>query len=114
MFRTKSLFLCFALLVVATRTAATQSASNAWNGLVPLVSTRADVERLLGTSQMSRGFVYTYETKDDRVDVLYSAGPCALSGVEKWNVPSDVVVSMQVNPKQTILIDSLHLDAKKI
>jgi hypothetical protein len=111
--RTNCLFLCCVLLLVATHAAAAQSASNAWNGLVPLGSTRADVEQLLGTPKMSHGLVYTYETKDDRVDVLYSAGPCALSGVEKWNVPSDVVISMQVNPKQTILIDSLHLDAKK-
>jgi hypothetical protein len=111
--RTNCLFLCCVLLLVATHAAVAQSASNTWNGLVPLGSTRAEVEQLLGTPKMSHGFVHTYETKDDRVDVLYSAGTCALSGVEKWNVPSDVVISMQVNPRRTISFDSLHLDSKK-
>jgi hypothetical protein len=87
--------------------------SNDWNGFVPLHTTRSEIEQSLGAPKMSHGFVSVYETKDNRVDILYSAGPCASSGVEKWNVPADVVISIQVNPKGTVPFTSLHLDAKK-
>src|SRR5258708_4495161 len=95
---------------VAQRSAIT---SNEWKGLVPLHSTRADVERLLGVPTLSYGSVYRYETKNDLADILFSAGACELSGVEKWNVPSNVIISMQVAPKGNISFDSLHLDRKK-
>lgn len=91
----------------------TQSPTNSWSGLVPLRSTREEVEKLLGKSKMSHGFTYIYENQNERVDVLYSAGPCEPSGVERWNVPQDVVISMEVIPRKTILIKDLHLDPKK-
>jgi len=106
-------FLLIAVIAQAVAAQQVTPTSNEWNGLVPLHSTRSDVERLLGSSKMSQGFASTYETKDNRIDILYSAGPCALSGVEKWNVPADVVISMQVNPKGTVQFGNLHLDAKK-
>jgi hypothetical protein len=108
-----SLFLLVGLVGYATVAQQVTRTSNQWNGLTPLRSTRSDVEHLLGAAKMSHGFVYTYETKDDRAVVLFSAGPCLLSGVEKWNVPADTVISMEVNPKGTISFDPLHLDADK-
>jgi hypothetical protein len=80
---------------------------------VPLQSTRGEVEKLLGKSKMSHGFTYIYENGNERVDVLYSAGPCELSGVERWNVPKDVVIWMEVFPRKSVLIKDLHLDPKK-
>jgi hypothetical protein len=91
----------------------TQPPTNSWSGLVPLRSTRGDVEKLLGKSKMSHGFTYIYENENERVDVLYSAGSCEPSGVERWNVPNDVVIWMEVIPRKSILIKDLHLDSKK-
>jgi hypothetical protein len=91
----------------------TQTPTNSWSGLVPLRSTREEVEKLLGQSKMSHGFTYIYENENERVDVLYSAGPCELSGVERWNVPKDVVIWMEVIPRKRILIKDLQLDPKK-
>jgi hypothetical protein len=83
---------------------------NAWRGLTPLHSTRLDVERLLGRAKVHRGTTYVYETADETVDVLYSLGPCKLSGVERWNVAADVLIKIDVRPRGKMLIESLRLD----
>lgn len=84
--------------------------TNAWRGLVPLRSARPDVERVLGKPKTSHGATFVYETTDEAVDVLYSAGPCALNAVERWNVAADVVIRIDVRPHAKVLIDSLRLD----
>jgi len=86
---------------------------NVWRDLVPLHSTRVDVERMFGSSKMSHGFNYIYQGDNERVDVLYSAGPCKLSGVERWNVPVDTVIKVMVTPKMTLLVRDLRPDAGK-
>jgi len=90
-----------------------QSPPNAWRGLVPLRSGRPDVERLLGKPKTSHGVTFVYETTDETVDVLYSAGPCKLSAVERWNVAADVVIRIDVRPHAKLLIDALRLDKAK-
>jgi hypothetical protein len=87
-----------------------QSPSNGWRGLVPLHSARPDVERLLGKPKSSHGATFVYETTDETVDVLYSAGPCKVSAVERWNVAADVVIRIDVRPHAKVLIDALRLD----
>ena len=86
------------------------SQAEGWRGIVPLHSTRADVERLLGTPTKSHGVSFTYDTKDERVLVFYSAGPCKKGVSEEWNVPADTVLSITVHPNAKLLIDSLKLD----
>ena len=79
-----------------------------------LHSTRADVERIFGKGKgHPNGFTYIYENERLRVDVLYSAGPCKASGVERWNVPEDTVIRMEISQKQTILAQDFYLDPKK-
>jgi hypothetical protein len=43
-----------------------------WRGLVPLKSKRLDVEQLLGESIDSHGQTKIYQSKSERIDVLYS------------------------------------------
>jgi hypothetical protein len=83
---------------------------NSWRGLVPLPSTRADVERILGKAKTSHGSTYVYETEIETVDVLYSLGQCKLTAVERWNVAADIIIRMDVRPRGKILVQSLHLD----
>ena len=59
---------------------------NSWRGIVPLHSTRVDVEKLLGKPISSRGATFVYDTNEQRINILYSSGKCVLSGSEKWNV----------------------------
>ena len=87
--------------------------ATAWQDLVPLESTRADVERALGKPEISRYSTSTYNTAQDRIDVLYSEGPCLASEVERWNVRKDVIIRIDVRPKHTLRVEQLVLDKTK-
>ena len=83
---------------------------NAWRGLLPLKSSRAEVERLLGSSTGSVGDIYLYETKDEKVRVVYSQGSCEPSLEGQWKVPADTLLSITVFPQSKVLVNSLRLD----
>jgi hypothetical protein len=84
-----------------------------WHDLVPLHSNRADAERVLGKPQKSRYSTSIYETAHDRIDILYSEGPCEASEVERWNVSKDVIIRIDVRPKQTVPVEALVLDRNR-
>ena len=89
------------------------SQAKGWRGLIPLHSTRADVERSLGAPRESRGVASTYDTQNERVLVFYSAGGCKEGASNDWNVPRDTVVSMSVHPNAKLLVEDLKLDKMK-
>jgi hypothetical protein len=84
------------------------SPAEGWRGIVPLHSTRMDVERLLGSPRESRGVASNYETESERVLVFYSADPCKKG--EEWNVPRGTVASFTVSPKATLPVADLKLE----
>jgi hypothetical protein len=86
---------------------------NAWRGIIPLHSTRADVERLLGNHKWSHGATFIYESESERVDVVYSKGVCKLSGVERWRVPEDVVIKLEVASRSNMFVRDLKLDPRR-
>jgi hypothetical protein len=65
--RNKILFLCGLILIAAVNVSAQK-----WRKIEPLRSTRADVERLLGTNENSYGVVYEFE--DGNLLMEYSSG----------------------------------------
>lgn len=68
-----------------------------WRGIVPLHSSRQDVERVVGVPAESNGI--TYVLKNERVNVVYSNGKCGkVSGVG-WNVPPGTVLAITVYPQ---------------
>jgi hypothetical protein len=94
----------------ATLAAASRLQAAEWRGLVPLRSTRADVERLLGPPQP--GTLGSYRTKSERVLVLYADGPCgANSG--GWAVPFNTVVGISVTPHTPLKVADLSLDESR-
>jgi len=93
---------CAALLLAAAHAQAKE-----WRRIVPLRSTRAQVERRLGKSR--RGY---HELKTERAFFYYSSGRgCA--GGEGWNVPADTVVRILVTPKTRLWLSALRLDMKR-
>jgi len=82
-----------------------------WRKLVPLESTRADVERLLGPSKET--YLADYTLEEGNLSVIYSSGPCGPDRTGGWNVPKDVVVSLSFSPKQKKRISALKLSPKK-
>lgn len=62
-------------------------------GIVPLHSTRTDVERLYGVS--SDSCRCNFRTSKETINVAFATAPCALP-VYGWNVPRDTVLSFRV------------------
>jgi hypothetical protein len=82
-----------------------------WRKLVPLQSTRADVERLLGPSK--EAYFADYKLEEGNLSVIYSSGPCGAGRTGGWNVPKDKVVSLSFSPKHKKRMSALKLSPKK-
>lgn len=81
-----------------------------WQGLVPLQSTRSDVERLLGRSEDRCKCIY--RTDDSVVFVEYSEEPCR-GNPPGWNVPADRVLSISVRSQKERKFSELNLDLSR-
>jgi hypothetical protein len=86
---------------------------NAWRGLVPLRSTRNEVERVLKNPKNSSPPDYIYEADNENIIVRYSTDLCNRSGKVEWNVPVDTVITITVSPKAKLLVRDLHLDLRQ-
>lgn len=82
-----------------------------WRRIVPLKSTRADVERLLGPTK--EPYFGVYHLKEGVLDIEYSSGPCSPERKGGWNVPKDVVITVNFSPKRKTRIGDLKLDRTK-
>jgi hypothetical protein len=70
--------------------------AKSWRGIVPLHSTRADVERILGKPTWSDG---TYERPQGDVEIMYAKKRCEQgvpSGWGNWNVAPDTVINISI------------------
>ena len=86
-----------------------------WRGIVPLHSTRADVERLLGPSAESSGnFSVWYRLTDESINVTYSEGlPCGVGDKHsQWRVPENTVVRVYVTLRP-VPLPQLGIDTTK-
>lgn len=79
-------------------------------GIVPLHSTRADVERLLGPG--GGECKCHYELYGDRIRVEYAKAPCA-GYPSGWNVPADTVLMVRISPELERQFSELGLDESK-
>jgi hypothetical protein len=82
-----------------------------WRQIVPLKSTRAEVERILGST--TGAYFAEYELKEGSLFIEYSSGPCRPERKGGWNVPTDVVIRLRLWPKHRMRIADLKLDPKK-
>ena len=91
-----------------------------WRGIVPLKSTRADVERLLGPPD--EPLTFTYYLANDIVGVEYSKYGCKPAPVvagwptpplEGWDVRPDTVIAIRTTLKKRIPLSSLSIDLTK-
>jgi len=76
---------------------ATVCVAKEWRGIVPLKSTRADVERLLGEPKQKSSFAYYYRFHDELAVVWFQSRPCDQCGLG-WHVPVETVTTIGVIP----------------
>jgi hypothetical protein len=87
--------------------------SKGWKSIAPLHSSRADVERLLGSPSAPCKSLCRYETQREVVFVGYSGDPCTNNDDNRWRVPADTVISVTVNLEKRPRFSSLKLNRKK-
>jgi hypothetical protein len=92
---------CLSLMAIPSQT-------QGWRGIVPLHSTREDVERLIGPPMTPNGI--TYDLKNERVNITYSAGGCAEDRPSEWNVPPGTVIGITIYPQTKLLLSDLQID----
>lgn len=105
--RLKRAFLTLALVVASAFCAQAKE----WRGIVPLHSTRIDVERLLGKPSVDRSRTIFYEIAGETVSFDFSEGRCTESN--DCDVPRDTVIAIWVTPRRPKLkFGDLKLDVK--
>jgi hypothetical protein len=102
---TRMIFTCVFVLLSLT----VQAEAKAWRDIVPLHSTRADVERLLGPSSERDKPTALYQLEHENVAILYSTGPCGKQMKGGWNVARDTVISISI-----YLEANAHFSVKKL
>lgn len=78
-------------------------------GIVPLHSTRTDVERLYGVSSDSCRCLF--RTSKETIDVAFATAPCA-PPIYGWNVPRDTVLSFRVTQNARPRLSEMSLGLK--
>jgi hypothetical protein len=104
-------FLAIPFISVALMLSTSPCRAQAWRQIVPLKSTRSDVERILGPSNGAYGV--TYQLEEGNLFIEYSSGPCRPERKGGWNVPENIVVLVSFTPKVKKRIGVLKLDPKK-
>ena len=92
------------------------SAPKEWFGIVPLHSTRADVERLLKVKpERCGGNGCLYDLSDKTVFALYADEPTCRNddATTSWKVPRETVIQMTVNFKTPQPFSALNIDVTK-
>jgi hypothetical protein len=98
----------FLILLIPTR-----SEAQGWRGIIPLHSTRADVERLIGPSKSPEKYMEFYKLVGEYVFIEYSSGPCSKDRDGGWDVPLNTVVSLYVRQVIKPRLDDLNIDLSK-
>ena len=102
----KLLKFCLLFLFVSYFTVAIRSQTEGWKGIVPLSSTRADVERLIGKPNVN-GF---YEFEEARVKILYVEARCSSQVRCDCLAPIGTVKNIRLSLNSEVKPDDLGLD----
>jgi hypothetical protein len=85
--------------------------SKGWSGIVPLHSTRADVERLMGSPSDSNKVMAYYHLEKETITIQYTTSGCEKG--HEWNVPPGTVLSITISQKIKPKLSELQIDLTK-
>lgn len=80
-----------------------QESMPSWRKLIPLKSTRSEVEKILGKPEQSYDSYALYRNENGRFSVWYSLGGCEhkIEG-RQWDVPKGLMTSLSVDVNETL------------
>lgn len=106
----------FILFLFSTLLSVPSAEAKGWRGIVPLHSTRADVERLLGPpTERHSEYSVLYRTENETLIISYARGlPCGVGEkFSQWRVPRDTVESIFITPNMGSPLSQLSIDESK-
>lgn len=104
------------LLLSFTVLASGQSLEDGWKGILPLRSTKKDVEKTYGPpSRIDDNDYYQYVGDNFSAQVNYSTEPCSGNQYDrgKYNVPKDTVLDIWVYVRGNVLLSTVEFDRSK-
>ena|SRR5437868_10136021 len=104
------------LILVSVALYANSNQAKAWRGIEPLHSTRADVQRVLGSKVVRcGGSACVYELDEETILVLYATDSSCKNddALSAWKVPVGTVVEISVRFKEEKQLSELHFDLSK-
>lgn len=95
---------------------ATTAEAKGWRGIVPLHSTRSQVEKLLGPpTEQSNLYSVVYKTPNETVLIDYANGrPCGIGEkYGQWRVAPNTVIDIFITPHPGSTLSQLRIDESK-
>lgn len=90
-----------------------QKEGRVWCSIQPLVTTRAEVDALLGPPTSGTGYILSYDTKDDHITMWFGGAKPNKSDPCKWKVGENTVFGYVVAPKHKLLVSEVNIDLNK-
>jgi hypothetical protein len=84
-----------------------------WQTLVPLVTTRSEVEAGLGAPISGKEYILVYDTPDERLTVWYGGAKKAPSADCNWDISNETVFNFLFAPKKKIRLVDMNIDLSK-
>lgn len=81
-----------------------------WKALVPLVTTRTQVEANLGAPISGKGYVLVYETPNEKLSVWYGGARSSDTDLCRWNVPNETLFKFVLAPKTRVRLAEMNVD----
>jgi hypothetical protein len=95
---------------------ASQAPAKGWRGIVPLHSTRSQVEQLLGPpTEQSNTYSVVYKTPNETVEIDYAMGrPCGIGEkYSRWRVDRNTVTAIFITPHPGSPLSQLRIDESR-
>jgi hypothetical protein len=81
-----------------------------WKALVPLVTTRTQLEAQFGTPTSVNGNIFVYETPDEKLHVWYGGGKFLGANVCCWKVSNEILFKFELVPKRVLPLAEMNID----
>lgn len=101
----------FLILLIAT-----SADARGWRGIVPLHSTRSQVEELLGPpTEQNTPYSVVYKTPNETVLIYYAEGrPCGIGEkYSQWRVRRNTVIEISVSPRSGSPLSQFTIDESR-